>query len=110
MPWGVKAFTGYLGESRTTWQVGRCVEEEEKVSCRKAKQTNLQVERPCLFVRSLIPSTRPSHQDYDATLLMEAKGPFPFKILVDQGEADDFLAEQLKPQDLEAACLKKGRR
>lgn len=33
-----------------------------------------------------------SSQAYDATLLMEAQGPFPFKILVDQGEADKFLA------------------
>lgn len=31
-------------------------------------------------------------QEYDATLLMEKNGPFPFKILVDQGEADKFLA------------------
>ena len=41
---------------------------------------------------------------------MEAKGPFPFPILVDQGTADKFLEEQLKPEALEAACVKKGQK
>jgi pimeloyl-ACP methyl ester carboxylesterase len=36
-------------------------------------------------------TTTTTIQDHDATLLMEAKGPFPFKILVDQGQADKFL-------------------
>lgn len=44
--------------------------------------------------------THPPHvttkiQEYDATLLMEKKGPFPFKLLVDQGAADKFLAGAL---------------
>lgn len=47
---------------------------------------------------------------WDATLLMEANGPFPFPILVDQGTADKFLDEQLKPEALEAACVKKGQK
>ena len=45
---------------------------------------------------------------WDATLLMEANGPFPFPILIDQGTADKFLEEQLKPEALEAACVNKG--
>lgn len=45
---------------------------------------------------------------WDATLLMETHGPFPFPILIDQGTADKFLEEQLKPGALEAACEKKG--
>lgn len=41
--------------------------------------------------------------DYDASLLMQkATGAVP--ALVDQGEADNFLDEQLKPQTLEAAA------
>jgi S-formylglutathione hydrolase len=41
--------------------------------------------------------------DYDASLLMQkATGAVP--ALVDQGEADGFLEEQLKPQTLEAAA------
>lgn len=42
---------------------------------------------------------------YDASLLMEqSQNPFPKGILVDQGLADGFLAEQLHPEAFEAAC------
>ncbi|MFC4277453.1 S-formylglutathione hydrolase [Achromobacter aloeverae] len=42
---------------------------------------------------------------YDATELMrKARAPFPGGILVDQGMADGFLAEQLHPEAFEAAC------
>ncbi|MBL6932552.1 MAG: S-formylglutathione hydrolase [Rhodospirillales bacterium] len=44
---------------------------------------------------------------YDAALLIEA-GAASLPILIDQGEDDDFLAEQLKPELLEAACKKAG--
>jgi S-formylglutathione hydrolase len=64
-PWGVKAFTGYLGEDRSTWAA------------------------------------------HDACALIEAGARFapgapPLR--VDQGLADKFLAEQLHPHRLEAAC------
>lgn len=66
-PWGIKAFTGYLGDDRTAWAA------------------------------------------HDATLLMrQARGPFPGGILIDQGEADPFLAEQLYPDAFADAC--RGRR
>ncbi|TDO98110.1 S-formylglutathione hydrolase [Marinomonas balearica] len=43
-------------------------------------------------------------EEWDASLLVaNAKEKLP--LLVDQGEADDFLVEQLKPEALEAACL-----
>jgi len=43
---------------------------------------------------------------YDATELMgKAQTPFPGGILVDQGLADAFLAEQLHPDAFEAACV-----
>ncbi|ALM85572.1 S-formylglutathione hydrolase [Bordetella sp. N] len=43
---------------------------------------------------------------YDATELMrQAQAPFPGGILVDQGLADSFLAEQLYPDAFEAACV-----
>jgi S-formylglutathione hydrolase len=62
-PWGIKAFSGYLGDDRTAWAA------------------------------------------HDATLLMQqARCPFPGGILIDQGEADTFLAEQLYPGDFAAAC------
>ncbi|GAB3479970.1 S-formylglutathione hydrolase [Marinomonas epiphytica] len=42
-------------------------------------------------------------QEWDASLLVaQAKERLP--LLVDQGESDNFLAEQLKPEALEAAC------
>ena len=44
---------------------------------------------------------------YDASALMRAR-PFAREILVDQGLADKFLAEQLKPEMLEAAAAASG--
>jgi len=42
---------------------------------------------------------------HDASVLMQRSStPYPQGILVDQGEADKFLAEQLHPQALQAAC------
>ena len=46
---------------------------------------------------------------YDASLLMRGlRQPFPGGILVDQGTADQFLAEQLYPEVFEAACAAAG--
>ena len=64
-PWGVKAFTGYLGEDRSAWAA------------------------------------------HDATALVQAGHKAP-PLLVDQGEADKFLAEQLHPHLFEAACAAAG--
>jgi S-formylglutathione hydrolase len=46
-------------------------------------------------------------EGYDAALLIEG-GATSLPILIDQGEADDFLKEQLQPKLLEAACKKSG--
>jgi len=46
-------------------------------------------------------------QAWDAALLMRRK-PFPHHILVDQGKADQFLAEQLHPDALQAAATASG--
>ncbi|MBL8832209.1 MAG: S-formylglutathione hydrolase [Rhodospirillales bacterium] len=64
-PWGVKAFTNYLGPARAAWA------------------------------------------EYDASALMRRK-PFAGEILVDQGSADKFLVEQLKPEKLEEAAAASG--
>lgn len=46
---------------------------------------------------------------FDASLLMEKSScPFPDGILIDQGLADNFLAEQLYPEAFEAACAQAG--
>lgn len=45
--------------------------------------------------------------DYDASLLMRQASQF-VPALVDQGEADDFLTEQLKPEALETAASHSG--
>jgi S-formylglutathione hydrolase len=68
-PWGEKAFTGYLGEDKTTW-------EEWDATCLVEKQAESASER--------------------------------LTLLIDQGEAYNFLVEQLKPEALEAACNKAG--
>ncbi len=63
-PWGMKAFSGYLGDDREAWA------------------------------------------QHDACELMarQARPPYPQGILVDQGLADQFLAQQLHPHFLEVAC------
>ena len=46
---------------------------------------------------------------HDASELMaQAANPFPEGILIDQGLADKFLAEQLYPEAFEAACARAG--
>ncbi|TEA77258.1 S-formylglutathione hydrolase [Allopusillimonas ginsengisoli] len=49
-------------------------------------------------------------QDYDATALMQGMNhaPFPDGILIDQGLADQFLAEQLHPERFKQACEAAG--
>ena len=64
-PWGVKAFSGYLGEDRKTWAA------------------------------------------HDACALIEAGARLP-PLLVDQGLADKFLAEQLNIDRFEAVCKQAG--
>jgi S-formylglutathione hydrolase len=50
---------------------------------------------------------RDAWAEYDASLLVP-RGAHPFPILVDQGEADGFLEEQLKPELFETACREAG--
>ena len=64
-PWGVKAFSGYLGDDRAAWA------------------------------------------QHDATALVAAGARAPH-LLIDQGLADKFLAEQLHPHLLEEACAQAG--
>ncbi len=64
-PWGVKAFSGYLGNDRAGWAA------------------------------------------HDATELVKAGHRAP-PLLIDQGMADKFLAEQLHPDLFEAACEQAG--
>ena len=49
---------------------------------------------------------REAWAQYDACALLAAgaSAPMPQPLLVDQGDADAFLAEQLQPQRLQAAC------
>ena len=51
-----------------------------------------------------------SWRQYDASELMAAMdtAPFPGGILIDQGLADKFLAEQLHPEAFEEACARAG--
>jgi S-formylglutathione hydrolase len=50
---------------------------------------------------------RAAWREYDAVALIEDGARLP-ELLVDQGDADNFLAEQLRPQLLEAACARAG--
>jgi S-formylglutathione hydrolase len=51
---------------------------------------------------------RESWRDYDATALIESRGWSGPPIRVDQGSDDSFLASELKPDLLEAACTRAG--
>jgi S-formylglutathione hydrolase len=47
--------------------------------------------------------------EHDASALMaKAKSPYPHGILIDQGTDDQFLIDQLRPQNFEAACEQAG--
>ncbi len=50
---------------------------------------------------------RATWREYDAVALIEDGARVP-ELLVDQGTADDFLEDQLKPDLLRAACAKAG--
>ena len=65
VPWGEKAFSGYLGNDRSTWKA------------------------------------------WDTCELI-ANAPERLHLLVDQGSADGFLQNQLKPELLQAACDQAG--
>lgn len=60
------------------------------------------------FERYLGPD-RQAWEAYDASALMRTlRQPYPEGILVDQGLADGFLVEQLRPELFEAACRHAG--
>jgi S-formylglutathione hydrolase len=53
--------------------------------------------------------TRDRWRDYDASALMaSSRQPFPKGILIDQGQADQFLDDQLYPDVFAAACATAG--
>ena len=56
-----------------------------------------------------IGADRTAWREYDACALIEDGARAP-EILVEQGDADPFLKEQLKPELLEAACKKAGQK
>jgi S-formylglutathione hydrolase len=49
-----------------------------------------------------------SWKQYDSCELIRSGKRFPGTILIDQGDADKFLAVQLQPQRIEAACREAG--
>jgi S-formylglutathione hydrolase len=65
VPWGRKAFSGYLGDDQSAWAF------------------------------------------HDACELVR-RGPYPECILIDQGNEDQFLAQQLRPELFQQACESVG--
>ncbi len=66
VPWGQKAFSGYLGDDEEQWK------------------------------------------QYDATVLVRSGARIASTILIDQGLADNFLKDQLRPKLFEDACKEAG--
>jgi S-formylglutathione hydrolase len=96
-PWGHKAFTGYLGQDEAA-ALGRPKQGSDP-SGGSDPQSGGAWGQPA--------STWAAH---DATALMaeQKTPPYPGGILIDQGLADKFLAEQLHPEAFEAACAQVG--
>lgn len=61
--------------------------------------------RTCFY--TYLGDDREAWKAYDATELIKS-GVAMIPLLIDQGMGDEFLAEQLYPQDLEAACAERG--
>jgi len=57
-----------------------------------------------------IGSDRAAWENYDACALVAAGRPIGSEVLIDQGLADNFLENQLKPELFEAACKKAGQK
>lgn len=57
--------------------------------------------------RTYLGDNRDDWKAYDATCLVQSGAQAP-PMLIDQGSADEFLAEQLFPQNLQAACEAAG--
>jgi S-formylglutathione hydrolase len=93
-PWGHKAFMGYLGQ-------------DDGAAQGRPKQGQAPSGGSDAGAWGLDGSTWAAH---DASLLMadQKTVPFPGGILIDQGLADKFLAEQLYPETFEAACAQVG--
>jgi len=53
-------------------------------------------------------SDKESWKAYDAVELIKTYNGPPRRLLVDQGTSDNFLTEQLKPENLKKACAAKG--
>lgn len=60
-------------------------------------------------LRGYLGDDQSAWQDYDACALIAAGARLP-DLLVDQGGADSFLVEQLKPEKLEAVCAAAGQK
>jgi S-formylglutathione hydrolase len=60
-----------------------------------------------IFILYLGPD-REKWKRHDACELLRAGARFPGTILIDQGEEDPYLAEQLRPELLEQACRETG--
>ena len=99
-PWGTKAFTGYLGPDQSAWAVCCLLQPFRNIFLLRLTST--------LLSRALPPHVACSWQTYDATELARAYSGPRQEFLVDQGTADKFLAEQLKPIDFVRACAESG--
>jgi len=108
-PWGQKAFSGYLGSDRSTWEV-RPLQNQSKpfplnglIKVRQKKKVLV-----CLTNRSSHGSAFYHFQAYDATVLAASYSGPKLDILIDQGRDDQFLsASQLLPDNLIAVCSEK---
>lgn len=59
-------------------------------------------------LKAYLGQNKESWRAYDATDLIQSGQRFEGPILIDQGTADPFLADQLKPEIFERACLEAG--
>jgi S-formylglutathione hydrolase len=90
--WGVKAFSGYLGEDRSTW-----------LAHDASALMRAQTQAP--YPHEKTPGRSQVFSPPSGGLTQSDRSGGALGILIDQGLADPFLADQqLKPEAFEAAC------
>ncbi len=118
VPWGQKAFSGYLGDNQEEWKQYDATElvysDLPKISFPELLLLVLQIQdcdcRSCLQSvlcgwqksSSVVPTS-----SFCLRQVQSYSGP-PRSILIDVGTADDFLEKQLKPENFAKAAAAHG--
>jgi S-formylglutathione hydrolase len=114
-PWGQKAFRNYLGENQVDWAAYDATELVKRMSEKPQTALHSAPQLPNLGGSEISKSPRMGDLGGECRVMdtsqisSKASTNELQPILIDQGLADSFLAEQLRPDLLVAACRQAGR-